>query len=223
MLELKMHRVLDLPGRAPAGMAWDGRSIWLNDYESGMLYQLDIESGQATKSILSAGVISGLTWDGHSLWQTRLDENWLQRINPAEHDIDQTLTISNYNRLSDLTWDGEQLWVLSQETGHLLKVDGENGRIISTFSVPVASTAITYLDGSFWITFPDPMRFQAETDSFDWIGEERHFFLAQIDSMSGVELERIELSFLPMGAEWANQRIWLAHPAAGNLYEYELA
>lgn len=223
MLELKICRVLDSPGRAPAGLAWDGRTLWLNDYESSMLYQLDIESGQATKSILSAGVVSGLTWNGRSLWQTRLDENWLQRLNPAEHDIDQTVIIANHKRLSDLSWDGEQLWVLSQETGRLLKVDDENGRVINSLPVPVASTAVTHYGGSFWVTYPDRMRYRAETDSFDWIGEERHFFLAQIDSTSGMELGRIELGYLPMGAEWVNQRIWLAHPAAGNIYEYELA
>jgi hypothetical protein len=223
MSELKMRRVLDSPGRAPAGLAWDGRTLWLNDYESGMLYQLDIESGRATQSILSAGVVSGLAWDGRSLWQTRLDENWLQRLNPAKHDFDQTLIIANHKRLSDLSWDGEQLWVLSQETGRLLKVNGESGQIIRSITVPEASTAIAHLDGTFWITYPDPMRYQSETDSFEWVGQERHFFLAQIDSTSGREMDRIEISYLPMGAEWVNQRIWLAHPAAGNLYEYELA
>lgn len=222
-LDLEVLRVLDSPGRAPAGMAWDGNSLWLNDYESGTLYQLDIESGKAAKSILSAGVISGLTWDGRSLWQTRLDENWLQRLNPAKHDIDQTVKIDGYNRLSDLSWDGEQLWVLSQDSGRLLNVDGETGQIINSFSVPEASTAISYHDGSLWIAYPDPMRYQAKTDSFDWVGEERHFYLAQIDSRNGFEKERVELSYLPMGAEWVDQRIWLAHPAAGNLYECELS
>lgn len=222
MSELKVRRVLDSPGRAPAGMAWDRHNLWLNDYESGTLYQLDIDSGKATKSILSAGVVSGLTWDGQSLWQTRLDENWLQRLNPAKHDIDQTVKIAGYNRLTDLSWDGEQLWVLSQNIGRLLKVDSKTGRVIITFPIPEASTAISCHEGSLWITYPDPMKYQAETDSFDWVSEERHFFLAQVDWTSGKEKGRIELSYLPMGAEWVDQRIWLSHPAAGNLYECEL-
>ena len=61
-LDLKILRVLDSPGRAPAGMAWDGTSLWLNDYESGTLYQLDLDSGKAAKSIQSAGVISAPTF-----------------------------------------------------------------------------------------------------------------------------------------------------------------
>lgn len=222
MLKLKVLRVLDSPGRAPAGMAWDGQHLWLNDYASGTLFKLDIERSKAAKSILSAGVISGLTWDGRSLWQTRLDESWLQRLNPAKNDIDQTVQIAGYNRLSDLSWDGELLWVLSQETGRLLKVNGETGQVLRSFSVPEASTTVSYLEGSLWITYPDPMRYQADTDSFDWVGEERHFYLAQIDASSGMERERIELNYLPMGAEWVNRRIWLAHPAAGNIYECEL-
>jgi len=199
MSELKVRRVLDSPGRAPAGMAWDGHNLWLNDYESGTLYQLDTDSGKATKSIL-----------------------WLQRLNPANHDIDQTVEIAGYNRLTDLSWDGEQLWVLSQNTGRLLKVDSKTGRVIITFPIPEASTAISCHEGSLWITYPDPMKYQAETDSFDWVSEERHFFLAQVDLTSGKEKGRIELSYLPMGAEWVDRRIWLAHPAAGNLYECEL-
>lgn len=222
MAQVEIIRILDSPGRAPAGMAWDGQYLWLNDYESGMLYQLNQETGKEARSLLCAGIISGLTYDGHSLWQTRLDENWIQRLNPTKLDIDETVNIDGYGRLSDLTWDGQHLWVISQSEGRLLAVNPENAQVVSTFQVPAATTAVAYKNGGLWISYAHQMEYHPDTDSFEWIGEERHFYLAQINPINEMGMTRYALDFIPMGIEWVGQRLWVAHPATATLHEGQL-
>jgi len=223
MSQLKLLRVLDSPGRAPAGLAWDSQYLWLNDYQEGFLYRFDTSSGKPLKSLLCAGVISGLTWDGESLWQTRLDEKWLQRLNVKGLDIDQTLTIKTYERLSDVAWDGRRLRVISQSAGLLLTLNPDDGRIEDSMPIPLAATAITYHEGALWLAYPHEMVFQPETGSFEWLDEKHRYFLLQLHPTSGSELARYELDFLPMGLTWQDQNLWLSQPAAALLHEFIVA
>jgi hypothetical protein len=223
MSQLELLRILDAPGRAPAGLAWDGQSLWLNDYQDGLLYRFDVDSGKPLNSLLCAGVISGLTWDGESLWQTRLDENWLQRLNVEGLDIDQTLPVESYERLSDAAWDGSRLRVISQSTGRLLTLNPDDGRIEDSMPIPQAATAVTYHEGSLWLAYPHQMVFRPETGSFEWLNKEQHYYLLELDPTSGSELARYELDFLPMGLTWKDLSLWLSQPAAALLHEFILA
>ncbi len=223
MSHLELIRILDSPGRAPAGLAWDGRNLWLNDYQDGSLYRLDADSGKSLNSLLCAGVISGLTWDGKSLWQTRLDESWLQRMNPVSLDIDQTISVEPFERLSDAAWDGHRLRVISQSTGQLLALNPDDGQIEDSLVIPQAATAVTFHEESIWLAYPHQMEFRSETGGFEWLGEEQHFYLLQLDPTGGAELARYELDFLPMGLTWKEQSLWLSQPAAALLHEFIIA
>jgi hypothetical protein len=222
MSQLELLRVLDSPGRAPAGLAWDGQNLWLNDYQDGLLYRFDTDSGKPLDSLLCAGVVSGLTWDGESLWQTRLDENWLQRLSPVGLDIDQTLPVETCERLSDVAWDGDRLRIVSQSIGQLLTLNPDNGQIENYIPIPQAATAVAYHEGTLWLAYPHQMVFRPETGGFEWVSEEQIYYLLQLDPANGSELARYELDFLPMGLTWKDQNLWLSQPAAALLHEFKL-
>ena len=106
MTSLIIKRVLAAPGPSPAGMAWDGESLWLNDYQLGQLIRYDILKHKAMEQLLCPGVISGLTWDGRRLWQTRMDESLLQPIDPVHRNFDPAIAVPSYRRLGDAAFDG---------------------------------------------------------------------------------------------------------------------
>jgi hypothetical protein len=222
MIDLELLFAIQAPGPAPAGLAWDGRFLWVNDYRQGRLYGLDPESGQVKDSLLCAGAISGLCWDGQALWQSRLDEPWLQRINIATHDIDQTVAVSGFSRLTDLTWDGSKLWAVSQDSGQLLTLDRDTGHGQSRHSTAVGAACLAFYHQQIWLGYPSRMTYDPASDDFRWSSSERVFLLVTIDPNDGHELTQRPLNFLPMGLAWVDDHLWLSDPAAGQLMCYQL-
>ncbi|MDX1613954.1 MAG: hypothetical protein R3300_06550 [Candidatus Promineifilaceae bacterium] len=215
LLSLDSH---EAPGPAPAGLAWDGRWLWHNDFRTGRLYRLRLDPLSPQVEMVCAGTISGLAWDGQSLWQSRLDEPYLQQISPTSLDIDRTLALSEYSRLTDVAWDGQRLWIVWQAGSALLAVDPETGRVVGQHRVPTAAAALTFDRGRLWCTLAHPMRYDEETASFVWAGDRRSFSLIGIDPDTGDETVRYGLPFLPTGVTWQDDHLWLSHATAGTLH-----
>ena len=222
MTKLQRLKTIPAPGRAPAGLAWDGQSVWINDYQTGVLDQLDPTSGEKRASLLCPGVISGLAWDGDSLWQSRMDEDWLQQINPISLDFDVTVPVEGYGRLVDLAWDGQQLWVASQRASKLLAVNTETGEVKRSLPMVTASAGLTFGNGALWLGHAYQMQFDSQSSSFEWIGDERHYYLLQLNPNDGQEIARFELDFLPMGLDWVGEYLWLTHAGTGEIRIYHL-
>lgn len=222
--QLKIVNMLELPIKTPAGIAWAGHEFWCNDYSTGQLCRIDIFTGDITKSLQCPGVVSGLAWDGKHLWQTRMDEDWIQRINPQSLDFDLTLSVEkgDGNRLSDIAWDGQHFWAVSQKSAHILAINLEDGSEFQSFRSPVASTGLTYHDGSLWVSFAHEMEYDAKRDSFNWISDTKQFFMGQIDHTDGRILAQYSLDFLPTGLAWNEGQLWLSNSINGALYIGEL-
>lgn len=208
---MEIERKLAAPGPGPAGLAWDGKKIWNADFQDGYLYRLAPESGKVTESILCPGVSGGLAWDGRHLWQTVLEESWLRAIDPATHDFDRTLVLADAERPTGLTWDGRYLWVVSQQRGLLLAIDPETEAVAHTIETPVAAGGLAYGNGTLWLAAPEQMRFNQSTQAFEWMSEERSFWLLQLEPDGGRELARFRLGFLPLGLAWAGEKLWMSN------------
>lgn len=203
------------PASTAAGVDWDGAFLWLNDYQAGELLRLEPGSMSVVDRLVCPGVISGLAWDGKRLWQSRLDENWLQCINPTRHDFDNTIPLTGYGRLVDLAWDGQQLWVSGveldeqQPAGALLALNPDDGQISARLPLTLANGGLAYHEGFLWLGYAGPMVYVPAEDSFAWSGTERQFGLRQIEPGSGRELAFVSLPFLPLGICWAGDDLWL--------------
>ena len=58
----------DAPGTVPYGLTFDGKYLWLCDYITDLIYQLDLD-GKLIKSFDSPSTTPyGLTFDGKYLW-----------------------------------------------------------------------------------------------------------------------------------------------------------
>lgn len=222
MASLEIVESYQAPASGPVGLAWDGRYLWSADYNSARIYCIDLATFTIVRSLINPGSLSGLAWDGRSLWQCLHNKGWLRRTNPETNDFDQTIVIDDHGWLAGVAWDGDCLWVVSQQKGVLFAVDPNDGRIVRTLPAPVAGGGLGYRDGSFWLGYAYPMRFDAAAESFEWIGEEQNYAMQQIDAANGRELARYRLDFLPMGLTWAGDDLWLAQTATGQLHRARL-
>lgn len=217
MAKLELITVINVPSNAPAGLAWDGRGVWLNDYVSGELFRVEPKSTNVVKMLLCPGVVSGLTFDGFKLWQTRLDEDWLQVINPQTLDFDQTIPLMGTGRLTDLTWDGTQLWIISQKQGKIFALDLPTKRSIKSITIPEATTGVTYREGYLWISYAHEMRYDPKSDSFEWKVTEPSYYIAKVDPRDGKQVVKYQVDFLPVGIVWVEDRLWLSSAITGTL------
>lgn len=220
MAQLTILEAHEAPGRGPAGLAWDGACLWNADYVTGQIYRLDLATWTVQDQIICPGVLSGVAWDGHGLWQALIDEGWLRNINPASHDYDRTIVIADHGRLAGVTWDGRQLWAVSQQQGALLAIDREQGVVTGRVDIPVAAGGLAYRAGHLWVGYPYPMAFAG--GQFDWLAEEHHFAVAEIDPGPGREVARYEVDFLPMGLAWVGDDLWLSSAARRQIYRARL-
>ena len=59
----------DIPGSYPTGLTFDGKNIWLADYQSDKIYCINPTTGKVIRSIPSPAYWpEGLAFDGEALW-----------------------------------------------------------------------------------------------------------------------------------------------------------
>ena len=205
------------PGRGPAGLAWDGQSLWHADYREGLIYRLNSEA-QVEDSLWCPGMLSGLTWDGRHLWQALFDEGTVRSIDPATTDFDQTHDLKSHGLLSGVAWDGSNLRVVAQQTGNILSVDSESGAVSAQLPGPVAVGDIDHANESIWLSAATPMVYSAE-DGFSWLNDLPEYAVIQLDAQTGHEISRHEVTGLFTGLAWdSNSCLWLASSVQQRIY-----
>lgn len=205
-------------GSGPAGLAWDGQTLWNADYRDGRIYGLDPAGGSPGRSLYCPGNLSGLTWDGRHLWQSLFDQEMIRGVNPATNDFDETIILTGRGWLSGVAWDGRHLWAVAQQHGQLLSVDLATNETRPSFPAPIAMGDIDYHDGSLWASVAGPMRFDTTLGRFEWATATPSFAVLRLDPSDGRELARYTADRLYAGLCWVEESLWLAHSGSRTLY-----
>ncbi len=210
------------PGGGPAGLAWDGATLWNADTRDGRIYSIDPVGGAAGRSLYCPGNLSGLTWDGRALWQSLFDQEMIRGINPATNDFDQAIILTGQGWLSGVAWDGNSLWTVAQQHGRLLSIDLAANETRPPLPAPTAMGDIDFHDGSLWASVAEPMRFDAALGRFEWLAGPPAFAVVRLDPGSGREIARYATDRLYSGLCWAGDDLWLAHSGRRELYRARL-
>lgn len=214
---------LTAPGQGPAGLAWDGHTLWNADFRDGLLYGIDPASGETRRTLRCHGNLSDLTWDGEALWQALYDEEALRKINPVTNDFDGQLALPNQGLLSGVAWDGESLWVVAQQQGQILAVDRDDGTVRRRLTVPVACGGMDYHAGHLWLSCATPMRYDTEGGGFVWLEGEPVYAVLQLDPADGREVARYLCDRLYTGICRQDGTLWLAQTGERRLYRASFA
>ncbi len=206
------------PGPGPAGLAWDGETLWHSDYRDGCIYGLDPETGAVRRKLFCPGNLGGLTWDGRSLWQSLFDQEMIRCINPITNDFDETIILEGQGWLSGVAWDGRNLWAVAQQRGNLLSIDLTTNETNPPISGLVAMGDIDYRDGYLWASVATPLRFDPVLGRFEWLADKLEYAVVQIDPLTGAEVSRYRTVALYSGLCWAGDDLWLADRSGHSLY-----
>lgn len=204
-------------GAGPAGLAWDGKTLWNADYRDGRIYGLDPAGATAGRSLYCPGNLSGLAWDGGHLWQSLFDQEMIRGVNPTTNDFDETIILTGRGWLSGVAWDGRHLWTVAQQHGQLLSIDLTTNATRPPLAAPVAIGDIDYHDGSLWASVAGPMRFDPLLERFEWLSETPSFAVLRLDPSDGREIARYTADRLFAGLCWVEEDLWLAHSGSRTL------
>lgn len=142
---------LPTPGRAPTGLAFDGKHLWVADRLADELVAVDPATGEAVRRLPSPGFVPrGLAWDGRCLWVVDGEENRIVQLDP-ESGITLRSLESPASLPEGLAWDGQCLWLADDGDDVLMQISTADGTTIEQFPAPMKSgTGLTWWNGYLW-------------------------------------------------------------------------
>lgn len=150
------------PGDYPSGLTWDGHHLWVTDFQTDKIYQLD-KNGKVLRSIESPAYWpTGLAFDGKYLWNSDVkgqipqgDEyhnGKIYKIDPKDGFVLKTITAPTPSPIG-LAWDGSYLWCVDNIHRKLIQFDPNDGTTIKEFPSPAGSPQGITFDGKYlWIS-----------------------------------------------------------------------
>jgi sugar lactone lactonase YvrE len=164
-------RRLDAPGPQPEGLASDGVDLWVADYQSGLLYEMETGTGTVLRTFEAPGPRpEGLAWDGSHLWCADWDSRRVYRLAVGESTltVDRELPVpapAENGHPVGLAWDGSALWLTTWQPFYLLRLDPVTGTVLRSRNlqdapplypprVPgsLAPEDLAWYGGQLWIT-----------------------------------------------------------------------
>jgi glutamine cyclotransferase len=95
-------------GGGDSGLAWAEGTLWVGQYRSRQIHQIDPETGAILRTIESNRFVTGVTWVEGELWHGTWegDESELRRVDPRSGEVLESLAMPKGVNVSGLESDG---------------------------------------------------------------------------------------------------------------------
>ena len=140
------------------GITYDGEYLWTCGWEESNgdgshLFKIDPESGDVLVSFNYPGEYSGnwphgIAFDGTHLWANNFATNNLDKINPLNAELVDTLPAPDEYSIG-VTWEGKYLWTNSFNQGKIFKQDPYSGEILGSASLAIYNMRGLEWDGEY--------------------------------------------------------------------------
>jgi outer membrane protein assembly factor BamB len=142
-------RELDFP-QPVAGIAYDGKELWLSFKNSSQLAQVNIINGTEIRVLnLLRGNFGCLDFAAGRLYVADHLSNAVLVVNPENGTIERSIDQPGF-AIDGVTYDGVNLWTIDATQGKFFRLD-ESGAPVNLYQTPSRSAAgLTYANGVFW-------------------------------------------------------------------------
>ena len=113
------------PGKGgDSGLAWSDGMLWVGQYRSRQIHQVDPETGAIVRTIECSRLVTGVTWVEGELWHGTWegDESDIRRIDPASGEVLETLDLPRGSGLSGLESDGDSRFFCGDASSGTIRV-----------------------------------------------------------------------------------------------------
>jgi hypothetical protein len=207
------------PGDKPEGLAWDGQSLWCNNFNGGWLTKLDPTDGRILAQYQGQGLPAnpeGLAWDGQHLWTCDWHTGVIVKLRETAGGIE---VLGSFPKPADsgpnvgLEWDGSALWLTcwpdvskGLEFGQLFRLDPVTVTAQERHVLPVRWVEDLAWDGRYlW--------------SADWLSG----IGFAIEASTGDTLHTFTTPGPnPVGTAWDGHNLWITDTERDSIYVLEL-
>lgn len=195
------------PDKHPAGMTFDGKSLWLADHRKARIDQIDPQSGKVTNSLPAPGFDTrGLAWDGQLLWCVDAEEGWIYGIN-VNTGIAEKILESNSPDPGGLAFDGKFLWLVDHKSQRILKINRVDGMMHENIPTPSEKSSGMAYDGQYL-----------------WVADHGDDMLYRVDPVNGMVVTLVPAPGpYPCGLAWDGQTLWCTDYQQCQLMQLNLA
>ena len=143
---------LPKPAKNIVGLAWDGSALWAGDWETCMLFRLDV-GGKIQAQFEAPGRMYGMTFiDGALLsviGDPQTDDRSIHRFNASTGSWDAAAMRCPDDTGSQLSWDGQRLWLSQRYNKRVLRLSPQ-GAIEHEIEVPAEVIGIHWSGPALW-------------------------------------------------------------------------
>jgi hypothetical protein len=192
------HPASDLP----TGLAWDGRSIWLADRDTGWIFAIDPESGAAIDSIESPAFSPlELAFGDGFLWVSGYYEDKIYKLDPAARRVVDAIDAPS-SVTAGLAWHAGHLWACDAIEKKLVRLDPKDGTPLSSIEAPSRYSGGLASDGRYlWVS-------DRRKDEIYMVEPQRGWVVLIIDSPGPY----------PRGLTWDGSHLWNVDYQTDSLY-----
>lgn len=142
-------RELDFPQPA-AGIAYDGKDLWLSVKNSSQLVQVNIVTGTLIRVLnLLRGSLGCLDFAAGRLYVADRQSNAILVVDPVSGTIERSIPQPGF-AIDGISHDGTNLWTIDATQTKFFRLD-ENGALVNLYQTPSRQAAgLAYAEGIFW-------------------------------------------------------------------------
>ena len=145
-------RTLDIPCKYPAGMAYDGKHLYLADWREAQIFQIDIDTGD-TLAVWNAPTLKphGLAWGGDHLFVGDDHTGQIFALDPGSGAVLNTFEAPG-SRVKGLAFINDELFILESRSRKIYRVLPDDGTILGYFDLPSRNCSCMGRLGSYlWV------------------------------------------------------------------------
>jgi YVTN family beta-propeller protein len=134
---------------SPAGIAFDGTSMWVANSGNGTLAKYDAVSGTFVASTNVGAQPWAVAFDGTHMWVTNQYSNSVTKLSAADGAVAGTYTVGTYPY--GIAFDGVNMWVANYGDNRIMKLRLSDGAVLGTFSVGMGPVGIAFDGVHVWV------------------------------------------------------------------------
>lgn len=147
-----VKRSIDSPCKYPAGLATDGKNLFLADWREGTIFEINPADGTVLNRRQAPTLKpAGLAYGDGLLWVSDDHTGGVYAMNFTTGKVENTFQAPD-SRASGLAWADGKLYILERSSKKIYRVLPEDGTILQIFDVPHSACESMTFDGKYlWI------------------------------------------------------------------------
>jgi len=195
------------PGAVAEDLAWDGFRLWVCDWDTSLLYQVDPVTGIVQWSVGTDVAMEAITWNGRAVCGASIaGVDAIYSIDPTDGTITRLCAAPGTDGgTRGLAWDGRHFWTNNLIDWTTYQIDAQ-GTVLRSFPTPFINPG-----GMTWV------------GGYLWTCELAGIFY-RIDPLSGTVTDYIlSPGNSPTGLTWDGGTLWNVDSGTHRIYQVRVA